>query len=186
MNLDRKPLPRFWYLPRDEKAAVVMTGDDHGNGGTAGRFDQYEAHSPAGLLGRRLGVRPRHLLHLPEHPDHRRRGRRATRPQGFEIGAARHAPTAPTGPPSAARIASTRASSRTGAPTIPSLRRPATNRTHCIAWSDWATQPKVELEQRHPARHELLLLAARRGSRTGPGCSPAPACRCASPTSTAR
>ena len=35
MNLDRKPLPRFWFLPRDEKAAVVMTGDDHGNGGTA-------------------------------------------------------------------------------------------------------------------------------------------------------
>ena len=22
---------------------------------------------------------------------------------------------------------------------------PATSRTHCIAWSDWATQPKVEL-----------------------------------------
>ena len=39
MNLDRKPLPRFWFLPRDEKAAVVMTGDDHGNDGTAGRFN---------------------------------------------------------------------------------------------------------------------------------------------------
>ncbi len=24
------------------------------------------------------------------------------------------------------------------------LNRPATNRTHCIVWSDWATQPKVE------------------------------------------
>ena len=38
---DRAPLPRFWYLPRGEEAAVVMTGDDHssaGNGGTAGRF----------------------------------------------------------------------------------------------------------------------------------------------------
>ena len=29
MNLDRTPLPRFWYLPRGEKAAFVMTGDDH-------------------------------------------------------------------------------------------------------------------------------------------------------------
>ena len=48
MNVDRKPLPRFWYFPRGEKAAVVMTGDDHGNGGTAGRFDQYKATSPAG------------------------------------------------------------------------------------------------------------------------------------------
>ena len=44
-----------------------MTGDDHGNGGTAGRFDQYEARQPGRLLGRRLGVRPRDLLHLPEH-----------------------------------------------------------------------------------------------------------------------
>ena len=38
MNADRMPLPRFWYLPRGEKAAVVMTGDDHGNGGTAGQL----------------------------------------------------------------------------------------------------------------------------------------------------
>ena len=28
-NLHRKPLPRFWYLPRGLKAAIVMTGDDH-------------------------------------------------------------------------------------------------------------------------------------------------------------
>src|SRR6185312_3960497 len=41
MNLDRKPLPRFWYFPRSAKAVVVATGDDHGNGGTAGRFDTY-------------------------------------------------------------------------------------------------------------------------------------------------
>ena len=30
INQDRKPLPRFWYFPRDEKAVVVMTGDAHG------------------------------------------------------------------------------------------------------------------------------------------------------------
>ena len=39
---------------------------------------------------------------------------------------------------------------------------------------------------RHPARHELLLLAAAAGCRTARACSPAPGCRCASPTSTAR
>jgi hypothetical protein len=48
MNADRAPLPRFWYFPRSEKAVVVMTGDDHAGGGTAGRFDQYKALSPAG------------------------------------------------------------------------------------------------------------------------------------------
>src|SRR5207244_2909069 len=48
LNLTKKPLPRFWYFPRGVKAVVVMTGDDHANGGTAGRFDQYVANSPAG------------------------------------------------------------------------------------------------------------------------------------------
>ena len=48
MNADRKPIPRFWYLPRGLKAAVVMTGDDHGFNGTPGRFDIYQANSPAG------------------------------------------------------------------------------------------------------------------------------------------
>ena len=48
MNGDRKPLPRFWYFPRSLKAVVVSTGDDHGNGGTATRFNEYASHSPAG------------------------------------------------------------------------------------------------------------------------------------------
>ena len=48
MNRDRKPLPKFWYFPKGEKAVVVMTGDDHANGGTAGRFDTYIADSPNG------------------------------------------------------------------------------------------------------------------------------------------
>src|SRR6185295_6241509 len=48
LNADRKPLPRFWYLPRGLKAGVVMTGDDHANNGTPGRFDIYETHSPQG------------------------------------------------------------------------------------------------------------------------------------------
>ncbi len=48
MNRDKMPLPRFWYLPRDKKAVVIMTGDDHATGGTAGRFDTYLADSPPG------------------------------------------------------------------------------------------------------------------------------------------
>jgi len=39
MNLDKKPLPRFWYFPRDHKAVVVMANDNH-NGG-----DGVVAHS---------------------------------------------------------------------------------------------------------------------------------------------
>jgi hypothetical protein len=28
-NADRMPLPRFWYLPKGKKAAIILTGDDH-------------------------------------------------------------------------------------------------------------------------------------------------------------
>ena len=49
MNVDRAPLPRFWYLPRGEKAAVVLTGDDHAlTNGTAGQFNRYLDYSPQG------------------------------------------------------------------------------------------------------------------------------------------
>ena len=54
MNFNKKPLPRFWYLPRNLAAAVVMTGDDHGSfysgGATAARFDQFIAASPQGCV----------------------------------------------------------------------------------------------------------------------------------------
>ncbi len=59
MNIDRGPLPKFWYFPRGLKAAIVMTGDDHGNNGTAGRFDIYNADSAARMQRCRLAVRAR-------------------------------------------------------------------------------------------------------------------------------
>jgi hypothetical protein len=33
---DKLPLPRFWYLPGDTKAALVMAGDDHGQNNATG------------------------------------------------------------------------------------------------------------------------------------------------------
>ena len=52
MERDRMPIPHFWYLPRGEKAAVVMSGDDHSPvnapGGTVSHFERYKTLSPAG------------------------------------------------------------------------------------------------------------------------------------------
>ena len=48
VNRDQMPLPRFWYFPRGEKAVVVMTGDDHGSGGTSGQFAWFASQVPAG------------------------------------------------------------------------------------------------------------------------------------------
>ena len=41
---------------------------------------------------------------------------------------------------------------------------PVTNRTHCIAWSDWASEPQDREGARYPLRHQLLLLAGELGA----------------------
>ena len=74
MARDRKPIPRFWYLPRGEKAVVVMTGDDHAQGGTAGRFNQYISLSPAGCSVANWECIRGDLLRLSEQPAHERAG----------------------------------------------------------------------------------------------------------------
>ncbi len=85
VTADRKPLPRFWYLPRDEKAAVVMTGDDHGNGGTAGRFDQLQGGQPARLHRRRWDCIRGDVVHLSEHAALTNAQASAYVADGFEI-----------------------------------------------------------------------------------------------------
>ena len=144
MNLDRKPLPRFWFLPHDKKAAVVMTGDDHGNGGTVGRFQQYQADSPSGCsVADWQCVRGTSYVY-PGTPITDSQAA-AFQSQGFEI--ALHVLTNCQNWTDQAQLESFYSSQLAAfAADYPSLNAPATNRTHCIAWSDWATQPKVELE----------------------------------------
>ena len=67
MNRDKAPLPRFWYLPRGEKAAVVMTGDDHARERHARVLRPAQGVEPGGLLGGRLGVRARDLVPVSRH-----------------------------------------------------------------------------------------------------------------------
>ena len=69
MNADRMPLPRFWYLPRGEKAAVVMTGDDHAQGERdRGSVHRVQGGQPARLLGGELGLHPVNVVRLPGTP----------------------------------------------------------------------------------------------------------------------
>jgi hypothetical protein len=143
---DRHPIPRFWYLPWGEKAAVVMTGDDHAVGGTAGRFDQYKALSPAGCsVADWECVRGTSYVY-PNSPltNAQAQGYVA---DGFEVALHVNVFGGPCGNWTPAELANHYAAQLgqfaakyTGVPA------PATERTHCVAWSDWATQPKVELE----------------------------------------
>ncbi len=145
MNVDRKPLPQFWFLPRDAKAAVVMTGDDHGNGGTVGRFTEFAALGPNGCsVADWQCVRATSYIY-PDTPGLSDSQAAAFQGAGFEI--ALHPVTGCADWSDRAQLEDFY-SSQLGqfATNYPSLDPPASSRTHCITWSDWATQPKVELE----------------------------------------
>ena len=149
------------------------------------RFDGRRGRQPGRLLGRRLGVHPRDRV--PLH----RRAARATRPRssGRTRGSRSrlHVNTELRGlDPDDAWPASTRARWRDFFATFPSLAPLATNRTHCIAWSDWATQPKVELANGIRLDTNYYYWPPAWVSEPPGLLHRLRACRCASPTSTAR
>ena len=144
MNLDEKPLPRFWFLPRDEKAAVVMTGDDHGNGGTVGRFEQLEEQSPPGCSVADWECLRATSYVYPNTPIPDAKAAEFSG-EGFEIGL--HVSTNCEDWSSTAELEGLYSDQLAEwSANFPSLGTPKTSRTHCITWSDWASQPKVELE----------------------------------------
>jgi len=143
LNRARAPLPRFWYLPRGAKAALVMTGDDHGNGGTVGRFNQYKGLSAAGCsVADWQCIRSTSYIYngTPGMDDAASRG---FADDGFEVALHVSSNCANWTPGSLASFYSQQiAQFRLERPSAPPLQ---TNRTHCIVWSDYVTQPKVEL-----------------------------------------
>jgi hypothetical protein len=136
-----RPLPRFWYFPRGEKAVVVMTGDDHASNGTAGRFDVYKSNSPANCnVDDWECVRATSYIY-PSTPISNAQVA-AYVADGFEVGV--HVTTG-CGDYTAASLQSSFASDLASfSGTFPSAPPTRTSRTHCIAWSDYDTQPQVE------------------------------------------
>ena len=144
MSADRLPLPRFWYFPRGERAVVVMTGDDHQGGGTVAHFDRFRALSTAGCSVADWDC-VRSTSYVYSISDMTPAQVAAYQAQGFEI--ALHLNTGCGN----YTEDSLRDDWGTQLPSFLAtwpgvVEAPRTNRTHCIAWSDWATQPKVERE----------------------------------------
>ena len=141
MNGSKKPLPRFWYFPKGVQAAVVMTGDDHAGGSTGPRFDQFIAASPSGCsvadwecIRGTSYVYPNTSITNPTSYVN----------QGFEIGL--HLNTGCGDFTSFTDLDSYFQSQLPQfASAYPGLPAPKTNRTHCIAFSDYDTEPQVEL-----------------------------------------
>jgi hypothetical protein len=141
MSADRQPLPRFWYLPRGEKAAVVLTGDDHGSGGTVTHFERFKAESTPGCVVANWECIRSTSYVYPNVPISDAQAR-AYQDEGFEI--ALHPTTGCVNFTPSSLDADFNQQLADFATTWPSLSSPRTNRTHCVPWSDWSTHPKVE------------------------------------------
>jgi Domain of unknown function (DUF4082)/Bacterial Ig-like domain/Purple acid Phosphatase, N-terminal domain len=142
MNRDRTPLPRFWYFPRGAKAVVVATGDDHANGGTAGRFDRYKANSPAGCaVGNWECLRFSSYIY-PNSPltDAQAAGYQA---DGFEVGI--HVQNGCTNFTPSSLAADYSAQLSQWQQKYTSIPSPVSNRYHCLVWSDWISHAQTEL-----------------------------------------
>lgn len=141
-NENRKPLPRFWYFPRGEKAVVVMTGDDHANNGTQGRFDQFIAASPPGCSVEDWEC-VRGTSYLFWQTPLSDAAARQYVDAGFEVGLHINTNCEDYDEAELRDIYDTQISKF--AAEFPSVPAPATQRHHCIAWSDWATAARIQL-----------------------------------------
>jgi hypothetical protein len=151
----RTPIPRFWYLPNGNKAAVVLTGDDHGRGsagdapsGTIQRFtENTSASSPGCSVVDWQCVRSTSYI----YPDVAASTLTAAQvqnyqAQGFEV--ALHLKV--NGPSDCSAFTSQAALNDDYVSQLAALRTAignvpaATSRTHCIVWSDFDSQPLAE------------------------------------------
>jgi WD40 repeat protein len=150
MNLNKKPLPRFWYFPNGKKAVVLMSGDDHANGGTGPRFNQFQNQSPANCsVDNWECIRGTSYI----YPNTSLSNAKALNDAGFEIalhvntGCADYKATTPE-ESSFAKLDSFYTSQLNEFKNnFSNLPAPVTQRHHCLVWSDWSSTPEVELSK---------------------------------------
>ena len=142
MSSSSKLLPRFWYFPHGYPAVVVMTGDDHANNGTAGRFDQYlAATAPGASVNDWQAIRGTSYI-FPYTPLSSSQAA-AYHAAGFEIGLHLNTSCANyTAESLDGNFEQQMAEFRAAYPGLPP---PTTHRTHCIAWSGYTILPEVGL-----------------------------------------
>jgi hypothetical protein len=142
VNKGKKPLPRFWYFPNGEKAVVIMSGDDHANGGTAGRFEQLSAASPAGCsVADWECLRGTSYIYTSTPLTDAQAS--AYNAAGFEVSL--HISTGCSDYTAASLQSNYATQLADWRAKYTSLPAPVTERHHCIAWSDWSTGAEVQL-----------------------------------------
>lgn len=139
---DSSPLPRFWYLPNGANVALLMAADDHGTeDGTKQAFEHLLGLDPAGCSVRAWEC-PRATSWMYASSPMTDAQAAGFSGQGFDLGS--HVSTE-CHDWSRASLDMYFARSLTGfRDKYPSLPAQTGNRLHCIAWSEWTTQPEVE------------------------------------------
>ena len=146
-NLDKSPIPRFWFLPRGLKATVVMTGDDHANGGTAGRFDQYKTLSSSNTLDavkNWTAIRSTSYIY-PGAPLTNAQAK-SYETDSFEVSLHLNTNCANWTPTSLQNFYTSQLGQFSSQ--WSSVLKPTTHRVHCLVWSDWVSEAKVELNNK--------------------------------------
>jgi Domain of unknown function (DUF4082)/Bacterial Ig-like domain/Bacterial Ig domain/Secretion system C-terminal sorting domain len=145
-NYDRKPLPRFWFLPKGKKAAVVMTGDDHALGGTIGRMNQYMQLSSSNTpdaVANWNAIRSTSYMYTNTPISNAEIA--AFQNQGFELAVHVNPDCSVWTPAQLEGYFDGQLSAFSSQYYV--ANPPVTHRIHCLSWSDWASLPKTELER---------------------------------------
>lgn len=141
-NFNRMPLPRFWYFPARHRAIVLMTADHHGCcAKTLERFERYVEQSPPDCsVPDWECVRASAYVYPNEHLESVDEAHWYA--LGFEIGAHIDTGCADWDPTTLDREFFRPQLDLLGL-RLPEIPGQASVRTHCVAWSDWATQARI-------------------------------------------
>lgn len=142
-NEHKKPLPRFWYLPSDHQAAVVISGDNHGGTGTGEFFNYLRSVSPsntAQAVQNWQAIRGTSNVY-PNHPMSNSVAS-SFQAQGFEISL--HLNTNCAGFTSTSVQTSLQTQLAAFRAAYPGLTPPSTCRIHCGMWSSWSGLASAE------------------------------------------
>jgi hypothetical protein len=144
-NFNRKPLPRFWFLPRGKKAAVIMSGDDHALGGTLDRMNQYLSYSTSNTpaaVANWDAIRSSSFMY-PGTPVSNAQIA-FLQNQGFDLSVHVNPNCSVWTPADLSNYFSTQLAAFSSGFYAAWL--PVSHRIHCLAWADWASLPKTELQ----------------------------------------
>jgi len=147
ISVDALPLPRFWYLPRGEKAVIVMTSDNHdpqwNSGGSVwSRFDNELGASTSGCSVEDWKCIRSTAYLYPGNTTLTNQEAATYQSEGFEL--ALHL-TTDCATPTRGEYADMLAEQRSAlADAYPDLDPSVTNRNHCIAWVGYTDVPEEE------------------------------------------